>query len=415
VGLKAQSITFSELNYNSDSTTNSGNWVELYNYGSTSIDLSSWYIKDDNSTNIFIFPSGTILQAGARLVVGSDDASFLAEYPSVANYIGEISFNFANDSDEVRLFDNGNNLKVFMHYSDSLPWPEAADGTGRTLELIDPAVSTDDPSNWFVGCMFGSPGEAFTPCDDLLVFDEINYNSDTLLDAGDWVELHNRSLNGINLTGWSFKDSKDDNAFYFPTNTQIPPSGRLVLVHDTAKFKTRHPALTGYLGPFIFNLSNDGELIRLFNSQGRISFSIVYDDDGAWPAPPDGDGYTLELLNAAADMNSYTDWFSGCLEGSPGHAYDPDCNIGIDEATTQLQSLVATVENSWLILHLDGGPGLLNDAFIASIYNDTGSRILDKEFSFPGTRINTMQFLPGIYIISVTNGKAHWSQKIIIH
>lgn len=412
VSLYAQSITFSELNYNSDSTINSGNWVELYNYGTSALDISGWYLKDDDNSNSFIFPSNTVLQAGGRLVVGNDNAKFTAEFPSVTNYMGEMTFSFGNDSDEVRLFDNAGTQKLFMHYTDSLPWPDAADGTGRTLELSDPNITPDDPSNWFVGCMHGSPGTAFIPCNDPLVFDEINYNSDTLLDAGDWIELYNHSLGGVNLTGWSLKDSKDDNIYFFPANTQIAPGARLVVVHDTLKFKTRHPT-TPYIGPFQFNLSNDGELVRLFNYLGKLTFSIVYDDDGDWPAGADGDGYTLELLDASGNMNSSGDWFTGCPEGSPSVAYNPDCNVGIQETADQPAPTVIYADDH-LMIHLTVAQSSSGD-YAAAIFNDMGQELLRKNFTGAEAQISTRQFSQGIYILRITGGNIGWSQKFLIH
>ena len=409
----AQSVTFSELNYNSDSTTNSSNWVELYNYGSSSVDLSGWFLKDNNNANLFTFPSGITLAAGARLVVVNSVAEFTGQFPLVSNYLGEMDFSFGNDADEVRLFDNSGLLKLYMSYTDTFPWPEGADGTGRTIELTDPLVSPDTPSNWFVGCMKGSPGKGFTPCDDPLIFSEINYNSDTLLDSGDWIELYNRSTGGINLTGWSFKDSNDDNPYFFPLNTQIASGARLVIVHDTAKFKIRHPDVTNYVGPFDFNLSNDGELVRLFNFQGKLTFSVVYDDDGDWPAGADGGDYTLELLSATGNMNSYSNWFTGCPEGSPGIEYDPNCNVGIESAVNN--PLVAMVAQQGDIILIQFGQNIQNQKFSVSLYNLFGQEFLKRDTAGYETSINTRNLPQGIYVLSVKSGNSFWSKKLFIH
>jgi hypothetical protein len=408
---RSQSITFSELNYNADSTVNSGSWVELYNHTSNSVDISGWNLKDNNDASSFIFPIGTLLDPEERLVVVADSILFSATYPSVTNYIGQISFGFSNDSDEVRLFDNTGLLQVFMEYTDSIPWPEAADGTGRTLELLDANSSPSDPANWFVGCMLGSPGVAFSTCDDALVFDEINYNSDSLLDAGDWIELYNRSLNGINLTGWSFKDSNDDNIYFFPSNTQIAAGGRLVLVYDTLKFKARHPDVS-YNGSFDFNLSNDGELVRLFDFAGKIFFSLLYDDDGAWPSGADGDGYTLELLNADGDINQPVSWTDGCIEGSPGFAYDPDCNVGVQEVNSSSFEFTYTFLDDVLQLH-SLGDYQKNNKISATIYNAIGQPVLRNIFQ-DNVKIDTRNFSSGVYIIFLQCGQLRWAEKLFI-
>jgi hypothetical protein len=406
-----QSITFSELNYNSDSTTNSGNWVELYNYGTTSLDLTGWYLKDDDDANVFVIPAGTQLAAAGKLVLVNDIAKFTSQFPIVTNFIGELTFSFGNDSDQVRLFDNTGALKVSMAYTDTLPWPSAAaDGTGRTLELSDTNISPGDPSNWFVGCMKGSPGKAFTPCADNLVFSEINYNSDTLLDAGDWVELHNISAGGVNLTGWSFKDDHDDNTYFFPSGLQIPSSGYLVLIHDTTKFKARHPSVTNYVGPFAFNLSNDGELIRLYNSQGKLAFSILYDDDGDWPAGADGDTYTLELLSPSSNMNSPSDWFTGCPEGSPGVVYDPDCSVGIEDVNHSSPVINTQYADQTLTVTMDE----LQQAVRMAVLNTVGQQVYATSFSGNNKSIDTRFLSRGMYILWLSNEQFSWSEKFIV-
>ncbi len=410
--VNSQSLTFSELNYNSDSTTNSSNWVEIYNFGSSSVDLGGWFLKDNNNANLFTFPAGTMLASNTRLVVVNNIAEFTGQFPLVTNYLGEMDFSFGNDADEVRLFDNTGLLKLYMSYTDTLPWPEGADGTGRTLELLDPFIAPDTPSNWFVGCMKGSPGKAFIPCNDPLVFSEINYNSDTLLDSGDWVELYNRSTGGINLTGWSFKDSNDDNPYFFPVNTQIASGARLVLVHDTAKFKVRHPDVTNYVGPFDFNLSNDGELVRIFNFQGKLTFSLVYDDDGDWPAGADGGDYTLELLSATGNMNSYSNWFTGCPEGSPGYEYTPNCNVGIESVASNPLAVVA--EQRGDVIFVQFGNEIQNQPVSVSLYNLFGLQLLKQETTGSETYLETGNLPSGIYVLSVKTGNSIWSKKLFI-
>jgi hypothetical protein len=261
--------------------------------------------------------------------------------------------------------------------------------------------------------MGGSPGTAFTTCDDPIVFDEINYNSDTLLNAGDWVELYNRSSSGINLTGYSLKDSKDDNIYFFPTNTQIAAGGRLVIVHDIALFTARHPTVTNYLGSFAFNLSNDGEVIRLFNAQGKLSYSVVFDDDGDWPSGADGDGYTLELLDPVANVNSSTDWFDGCIEGSPGFAYDPDCNIGVfDPEPKQALQVLHNLSSDYVEIIIPASGAYSPEDMI--IYNGLGEVVLKTKAAGSSLSVNVSRFPAGLYIVSVKNDRHFVTGKFLV-
>ncbi|MCS6990719.1 MAG: lamin tail domain-containing protein [Chitinophagales bacterium] len=372
----AQTIAVAEINFNSDSTTTSGDWFELYNYGTSSVSLANWVFRDGNNQNQFVFPPTLQLAAGARIVVVNDSQKFKSRHPFVTNFFGSFNFGLGNNGDQIRLYDAQGNLVVFIEYADSLPWHPAADGTGRTLELRSVTLNPNDPNSWFVGCMFGSPGMPFAPCYDQIIFSEINYNPNPLFNAGEWVELYNRGPSYVNLSGWSFKDSKEGNAFYLPANLHLPPQSRLVLVGDTTLFDAMHPHVTNRIGNFDFNLSNDGELIRLFDYSGTLRFSMVYNDAGDWPKTPDGGGYTLEFSDTTWNVNNPLAWFAGCVGGSPGYAYDPDCLTGITDEPQPLAQLTV-VEGMLLITVPMGPPALLR------LYSVEG-HLLDAETLNPG-------------------------------
>jgi hypothetical protein len=410
--LTAQTISFSELNFNSDSTTTSGDWVELMNSSSTTVDISGWYLKDESDLNLFMIPANTTLAPGARIVLVNDSAKFSQANPFISNYVGTLPFSFGNDGDQVRLFDPLGNIQQFMEYADSTPWYRAADGSGRTLEKTDPALDPNDPANWIVGCMFGSPGVAYVSCNDPLVFGEINYNSDSLLDSGDWCEIWNRSGGYINLNGWSFKDSKDDNIFHFPNNISLAPDERLVLAHDTVRFFARHPQVTNLVGPFDFNLSNDGELIRIFGFDGKLRFSLVFNDKNGWPEEADGDGYTLELLDPLQNMNSPADWFAGCLEGSPGYAYDPDCNVGVEPVHPSELQLYHSLTDQSVIVQI---PGPVMPLVQKLIVIDRTGRIIRSE-SVAGEQIllDVSDLPAGMYVAGIITSSSFISGKFIV-
>ena len=155
-------LTFSELNYHSDSAANSDDWIELHNYGSTPLDISGWKFKDDDDFHVFEFPVSTVIPADGYLVLAEDIAKFNAAYPQVTNVMGSLGFSFANSEEQLRLFDYKDVLYLSVFYSDQLPWPEGADGNGYTCELIDPAGDLNDGNNWFAGCLHGSPGRAYS-------------------------------------------------------------------------------------------------------------------------------------------------------------------------------------------------------------------------------------------------------------
>lgn len=160
-------VIVSEINYNSDSVANPEDWFELWNTSNGVVNISGWYVRDDNNSNVFQFPANTVLNPQARLVVFRDAAAFAAQHPNVSNKVGPFSFGLSNSGDCIRLYDNQNRIKFTVCYSDKSPWPVEADGGGYTLELDTLFNNSKDvcsPASWFAGCKGGSPGKAFSPC-----------------------------------------------------------------------------------------------------------------------------------------------------------------------------------------------------------------------------------------------------------
>ncbi len=148
-----------------------------------------------------------------------------------------------------------------------------------------------------------------------IIFNEINYNSAG--DAGDWVELYNRSDSLIDISGWIFKDGNDGHIFEIPAKTSLQTHAYLVLSRDITKFKKRHPAVKNVIGNFGFGLSSSGDFVRLFQSDGVLVDHIEYDDAAPWPTlSPDG---TLELMEPFMNNALASSWKTSIVSGgTPG-------------------------------------------------------------------------------------------------
>jgi hypothetical protein len=154
-------ITISEINYKDGEEFNTTDWFEIWNSTSEDINLEGWYFTDDDPEHRFDFVAGTIIPAGERLIVARKIDNFESIYPDVVNVTGEFDFKLGTPTDEINLYNSSGELVVSVAYSDIFPWALGEDNSGRTLELINPNVSLNDPSNWAKGCFMGSPGENF--------------------------------------------------------------------------------------------------------------------------------------------------------------------------------------------------------------------------------------------------------------
>jgi hypothetical protein len=117
----------------------------------------------------YTFPLNTTIPAGGYLIVAENPAAFKAWYgnPKV-QVLGpfENGSKLSNDGERVTLSRPGDKewlkdryyIRVdSVEYTDTLPWPAAADGTGASLRHKNPAATdpgllySNDPDNWFAG------------------------------------------------------------------------------------------------------------------------------------------------------------------------------------------------------------------------------------------------------------------------
>lgn len=156
-------VVINEIMYNSSDDLVTGDWIELYNATDYKIDLSGWILKDEDDTHEFRFQYGTDIPSNSYLVVSADLESFNSQYDDVSPLLGEMGYNLAGGSDQVRLYDNTGAIVDSVQYSDEVPWDSTADGTGYTLELIDPMSDNSLPTSWKRGSQLGgTPGSPNT-------------------------------------------------------------------------------------------------------------------------------------------------------------------------------------------------------------------------------------------------------------
>ena len=182
-------IVINEINYKSSDDFDAGDWVELYNPNTTSVDLSGWQLKDDDDSHVYSMPTGTQIEAGGYVVLVKNTSDFAGVFPNITNYIGEIDFGFGN-SDAVRLYNASGVLQDEVAYQSESPWPNCADETGYTLELITPDLDNSLPQSWNCINLHGSPNavnsNSLSLDDDLLTTIKIypNPTQNTLYISG---------------------------------------------------------------------------------------------------------------------------------------------------------------------------------------------------------------------------------------
>jgi len=394
-------LVVSEVNYNSDNGFDSGNWIELWNPGTSDIELTGFYLKRETPYQRIEFPDNLKLSANGLLVIANDKTKFLNAYPGfdTTKLIVNQLMDLDNTGDSIKLYNQYDALVFNFIYNDSLPWKRAADGTGRTMELKPTDYANFLlPSSWITSCMYGTPGALHQPCDEPIVVSEINYNPGS--NTGEWFELYNNSSNTINISGYKIKDSKNSNLYILPDNMFLEANKYLVIAADTALFNDIHYPIKNVVGNFDFSLSNDNELIRVYDSSDNILYSVWYDDVNGWPGDADGMGKTLESYGFSPDINEGSNWFTGCDLGSPGLPYKASCYWGEEDLCLTNAKFFFNPTSKQLEISY---PYLDCDGFSFYIIDSKGATVSTTYSLWNITNVNLSNLTNGVYFVKITN------------
>lgn len=310
-------VEFSELNYNSDSTRSAGDWIEFHNKTANTINISGWQLQDNHIGLRYTIPPNTTLPPYGFRILANNLAKFNQQFPAVTNVLGPIPFEFSNKGESITLYTHIGSTAIGMTYSDTIGWPCAADGHGRTMELINTGANPSLPTSWIAGCMGGSPNTAYVPCIENPIINEINYQSSPNADAGDWIEIHTKANSVFNISGWTITD-QNNNGYTFAQGTSIPPYGYLTVYNDLIKFQSQYPSVNNIHGPMSFGLKNTKDVVKLYDNTGRVFQSVCYLSSAPYTPLPNGGGYALQLIDSTGNLNVASSWDRSCNTGTPG-------------------------------------------------------------------------------------------------
>ena len=122
---------------------NNAQFVELYNNSTNAtFDLSGWQLQGLSYT----FPNGSIIGPTNYLVLAANGAAFAEAYGATNPVFDTFSGTLSPNGETLTLNTASNVTVAKVKYENQLPWPTNANGTGASLQLIDP-----HQDNWRVG------------------------------------------------------------------------------------------------------------------------------------------------------------------------------------------------------------------------------------------------------------------------
>ncbi len=156
-------IVFNEIMYHPISGDSDDQYIELYNRGDTTMDVSGWMLQDGIQ---FTFPAQTAIAAGQYLVVARNAARMRTNYSNLSSQslLGNFEGKLAGSGERVALSmpdlmiaTNSAGVKTtnIIHivvdevtYQDGGRWGQWSDGGGSSLERVNPWSDGRLAPNW---------------------------------------------------------------------------------------------------------------------------------------------------------------------------------------------------------------------------------------------------------------------------
>jgi hypothetical protein len=160
----ANELIVSEIMYNSSESTDV-EWIEFFNNSGAPLDLTGWWVVDDDPAGHTHIPLSGIVPTGGVMVLAGTEALFTAKYPGVTNLFPVFfqtygtEWSLGNSGDTVNIYDGTDALIFTVTFDDAAPWPTAPDGTGPSLLLVtNDCADFNSATCWTVGVTDGTPG-----------------------------------------------------------------------------------------------------------------------------------------------------------------------------------------------------------------------------------------------------------------
>ncbi|MHC4726415.1 MAG: lamin tail domain-containing protein, partial [Planctomycetota bacterium] len=154
------SVVINEIHYDPDIATELVEFIELYNFGSTEVDLSDWYFSDGIS---YVFEAGVVIPAGGYVIVAQNPAHINTKWNNGRSFIPqalifgpfELSSKLNSNGEKIELCNAEGRVIDQVDYQLGFPWPTIGDavpedqpGSGSSIQLVNPLFDNDLGGSW---------------------------------------------------------------------------------------------------------------------------------------------------------------------------------------------------------------------------------------------------------------------------
>lgn len=137
-------LQFTEIMYDAPGTDADHEWIEIYNAGTSSVDITGWKFNDGSNHTLNAPPAnggtGSMnIPQGGYVVLAANATQFLVDYPSFVGTVVDTVMSLNNTGDTLTLVDKSNVVVSTVDYTGAT----GAAGDGKSLQR--------DGNTWGVG------------------------------------------------------------------------------------------------------------------------------------------------------------------------------------------------------------------------------------------------------------------------
>jgi hypothetical protein len=335
-------IVINELHYNpcgAQGTDADFEFIELFNQGTTTIDISGWEITGFE----YAFPALSSIAPCEYIIMTANAASYTGNgYQVFETAVPTAGLN--NTGELVTLLDDLGNVIDGVNYSSSAPWPTGPNGTCTTLELVNANTDNGDSANWQESLVDnGTPGAPnsvanFYSCTDC----GVGSTTTTLL--SDDFEVGD-------ITDWT-----ESTAGNWTADNVSPIAGTFSMAHDNAGV-TSSDYIAQDLGCFLLDEVCTTWRLQMSNStwvadaNNRLWIWLMADDAALDGASTSGYALTFDTNASAGGEMSLCRIDNGAIAASlitTNFTWTAGNSVGLE--------VIHTETNTWYVkIDHDGG------------------------------------------------------------
>ena len=433
-------------------------YVELFNTSTNTVDLSGWRLNGLGYT----FPFGSYLAQGQYLVLVSNLGIYRTAYPTAPAPFGQFEGTLQADGETLTLLQPprgplaSESIIDQVRYATTSPWPASAQGTGSSLQLIDPLQDRSRAGNWmsrFIletnlvgkpsldgsnstlatavtgarkGLAFRTPGTknsfaATLPEFPSLWISEIQAENrsgptNSFGQRTAWLELHNAGSNLISLAPLFLSTNVTDlTQWRFPSSATIKPGEfKLIYTDGLSQLSSLSELHTS------FSLSAPSGSVFLSRLYSEISYPTPVGTDGRNAAAfPEGSmGYQLDVTSVAGNLLSAAGTTLSLSGGAPSKPTGEertssswstlvDGSFGLVPASGGGGPGAVAIHDNWILTYTFEKSYILSMIDVFSGWGDSGRIWQDFTLSYASDS-DPAVFIPLTKIAYHPSGNSTW-------